>query len=130
MAGKLSTHVLDTTTGRPAAGVPIELWYLGPLPASGETEAPDAPHRPERLASTITNGDGRTDEPLLSATTIRTGYWRLQFAVGAYFAHQKNDDAHAFLDIVPVEFTINDATRPYHVPLLVTPWSYSTYRGS
>jgi 5-hydroxyisourate hydrolase len=143
MAGKLSTHVLDTAAGRPAAGVSIELWYLGPLPgADGETDGEAsgvrsephgsgaAPVQPERVAQSVTNADGRTDSPLLAGETMRVGRWRLQFAVGSYFAHCDHPDARAFLDIVPVDFAISDASMAYHVPLLVTPWSYSTYRGS
>jgi 5-hydroxyisourate hydrolase len=139
MAGKLSTHVLDTAAGRPAAGVSIELWYLGPSPdADGEadgvssgTHASEAvPFHPERVAQSVTNADGRTDSPLLAGETMRVGLWHLQFAVGDYFARRGHPDARAFLDIVPVDFAISDASMAYHVPLLVTPWSYSTYRGS
>jgi 5-hydroxyisourate hydrolase len=139
MTGKLSTHVLDAAAGCPATGVSIELWYLGPLPgADGEADdirsgahgSGDAPFRPECVAKTATNAEGRTSTPLLTGETMKTGLWRLQFGVGSYFAHRGHPDARAFLDVVPVDFTIRDPSTTYHVPLLVTPWSYSTYRGS
>ena len=108
MSGRLTTHVLDTANGRPAAGIPIELARL-----DGE--------RREVLRSVATNADGRTDEPLLEE--LQAGTYELVFAVGEHF-HE------GFLDRVPVRFTIADAGAHYHVPLLVSPWSYSTYRGS
>ncbi len=115
MVGRLTTHVLDTARGRPAAGVAVELWRL-----DGE----------RRLLKTVrTNADGRTDAPLLAEGELETGTYELVFAVGAYFA------AHGaaqppFLDLVPVRFGIADPAVHYHVPLLVAPWAYSTYRGS
>ncbi len=108
MSGRLTTHVLDTAHGRPAAGIPVELSRL-----EGE--------RREVLASVITNADGRTDEPLLE--DLRAGTYELVFGVGEHFGE-------GFFDRVPVRFTIADADAHYHVPLLVSPWSYSTYRGS
>ena len=107
MSGRLTTHVLDTANGRPAAGVPIELFRLDPRTA---------------LKAVATNADGRTDEPLL--TTLEVGRYELLFFVGAYFG------GVGFLDHVPVRFKVTDAHAHYHVPLLVSPWSYSTYRGS
>jgi 5-hydroxyisourate hydrolase len=101
----ITTHVLDTARGRPAAGIPIELARAG-----GEV-----------LATTTTNGDGRTDEPLLADSPA--GEYELTFRVGAYFGE-------GFLDVVPIRFTVTEAGAHYHVPLLVSPWSYSTYRGS
>lgn len=118
--GKLSTHVLDTAAGKPAAGVVIELWAL---PGAGETEE-------QLLVTAETNEDGRTDAPLLTGGGMRRGRFRLVFAVGDYFRARGNGDAGAFLDRVPVEFRIDDPEAGYHVPLLVTPWSYTTYRGS
>jgi hydroxyisourate hydrolase len=111
----LSTHVLDLTTGRPAAGMTIELWRDGRL-----------------VATVVTNGDGRTDAPLLTASTLAAGEYELLFHVGAYFSRRAVDASTppAFLDRVPVRFTIADAGARYHVPLLCTPWAYSTYRGS
>lgn len=113
MSGKLSTHVLDLVTGRPAAGMKIELRSLG---ASADV-------LPETITAT-TNSDGRTDAPLIAPGNLVEGEYELLFHVGAYFG-----DA-AFLDTVPIRFRVSDATRGYHVPLLCTPWAYSTYRGS
>jgi 2-oxo-4-hydroxy-4-carboxy-5-ureidoimidazoline decarboxylase len=116
--GRLSTHVLDTHSGKPAAGVRIELYEI----AASATSL---------LAEAVTNADGRTDEPLLSGGPLRIGSYELRFHVGAYFA---NGGAvlpkPAFLDVIPVRFAIAEPEGHYHVPLLVTPWSYSTYRGS
>jgi len=109
MACVLTTHVLDVSRGRPAAGVAVELW------------------RDDRLVSSqTTNDDGRCDAPLVDAGALLEGEYELRFAVGAYFGEA------AFLDVVPVRFRVAAGTEAerYHVPLLVTPWSYSTYRGS
>ena len=116
--GKLSTHVLDTAHGCPAAGVRIELWSL----------AGDA----RKLVKTATtNADGRTEAPLLGADELRAGLYEVVFHVGDYFASRGVALTEPrFLDQVPVRFSIADATAAYHVPLLVSPWSYSTYRGS
>jgi hydroxyisourate hydrolase len=115
---KLSTHVLDTARGRPAKGVRIELWAL------------DAPV-PKLLKSAETNADGRTEEPLLAGDEMRAGLYELVFHVGDYFAGQSAVAGSApFLDRIPVRFNIADITSGYHVPLLVSPWSYTTYRGS
>ncbi|HJT80754.1 MAG TPA: hydroxyisourate hydrolase [Chthoniobacterales bacterium] len=105
----LTTHVLDTMRGRPAAGMTIELWSV---------------ERSTLLKTVQTNADGRVDTPLLSEADMAAGTYELVFLVGDYFGERK------FLDRVPVRFTISDAKAKYHVPLLVTPWSYSTYRGS
>ena len=114
--GRLSTHILDTARGRPADGVGIRLFALG------ETR--------ELLASAVSNADGRTDQPLLQDSAMRTGTYELEFDVGAYFAALGTVvDEPAFLDTVVIRFSVHD-TQNYHVPLLVTPWSYSTYRGS
>ncbi|MFP4375153.1 MAG: hydroxyisourate hydrolase [Spirochaetaceae bacterium] len=117
MSAKLSTHVLDTAAGRPAADVSIEVWRK-----SG-TEW-------ELVATARTNADGRTDSPLLSGEEVRAGEYRLVFDVGSYFRAQGHPDAGAFLTEVPLAFRIPDAGGGYHVPLLVSPWSYTTYRGS
>jgi len=106
---KLTTHVLDTMRGRPAAGVKIELWSLD---------------KKALLQTVQTNSDGRTDVPLLEGTSMAAGHYELIFFVGDYFGEKK------FLDRVPVRFAISDANAKYHVPLLVSPWSYTTYRGS
>jgi 5-hydroxyisourate hydrolase len=110
MSGRLTTHVLDTARGRPAAGIPVELARL-------------AGDRREVLRTLRTNADGRTDTPLLDGGELQPGTYELVFDVGGHFAE-------GFLDRVPVRFTIADADAHYHVPLLVSPWSYSTYRGS
>lgn len=117
MAGRLSTHVLDTASGRPAAGMRIELHRL---------------ERGEKVAITdrVTNADGRSDTPLLSGEAMSKGRYRLLFHVGDYFAARGNADAKRFLDVVPVLFVIDDPDANYHVPLLCSPWAYSTYRGS
>jgi 5-hydroxyisourate hydrolase len=105
----LSTHVLDTMRGRPAAGMKIELWSRD---------------RSELIKTVTTNSDGRTNGPLLAGEEMKSGNYELLFRVGDYFGER------SFLDEVPVRFTISDVTAKYHVPLLVTPWAYSTYRGS
>jgi 5-hydroxyisourate hydrolase len=116
--GRLSTHVLDTATGRPAADLRIELWML----------RDDG----EKLLKTVrTNSDGRTDAPLLDEHAIAVGTYELLFFVGEYFSAQNVAlPEPRFLDIVPIRFGISDAAQKYHVPLLVSPWAYSTYRGS
>ena len=113
MAGRLSTHVLDLTRGAPAAGMEIELWRLDPSP--------------ERVKVVRTNADGRTDSPVLGAEEVVPGAYELVFAVREYFAAAGVDSP--FLDRVPIRFEL-EAGSAYHVPLLVTPWAYSTYRGS
>lgn len=116
--GRLSTHVLDTHSGRPAAGVRVELYEIAASASS-------------LLAEAVTNADGRTDTPLLSGGPLRVGRYELRFHVGDYFAKGgANLPKPAFLDVVPVRFAIAEPEGHYHVPLLVTPWSYSTYRGS
>ena len=114
MPGRLSTHVLDLTHGRPAAGMRIELWSL------------DGRHT--LLKAVTTNADGRTDEALLASAAVVVGTYELVFFVKDYFVTHHTDSP--FLDRVPVRFAIADARATYHVPLLVTPWAYSTYRGS
>ncbi|MEM8604927.1 MAG: hydroxyisourate hydrolase [Cyanobacteria bacterium P01_H01_bin.121] len=118
MAGKLTTHVLDTAHGCPAAYLIIELWQLE--------------QGTRTLLKTVeTNADGRTDTPLLVDDALTTGCYELVFAVGAYFQRRGTTTPQpAFLDVVPIRFGIADADAHYHVPLLVSPWSYSTYRGS
>lgn len=118
MAGRLTTHVLDTARGRPAAGLRIEAFRL-----SDETREP--------LASLTTNADGRCDGPVLEGAAFRTGTYELLFHVAAYFRAAGVDMPQpAFLDAVPVRFGIADPGQHYHVPLLVSPYGYSTYRGS
>jgi hydroxyisourate hydrolase len=117
--GRLTTHVLDTSRGCPAAGVRIDL------------SAMDDDGRVQLLATVYTNRDGRTEQPLLDGTACAVGRYELAFHVGAYFASRGMEIADPpFLDVVPLRFAIADITAHYHVPLLVSPWSYSTYRGS
>lgn len=119
MTGRLTTHVLDTAQGRPAANMLLQLWRLGP---SDERRL---------LKTTRTNADGRTDAPLLLGDELESGVYELVFAVGAYFADQPiATTTPPFLDQVPIRFGIADAQAHYHVPLLASPWAYSTYRGS
>lgn len=118
MVGKLTTHVLDTAGGCPANGLKIELWQIYGVDRT-------------LLKTTTTNNDGRTDEPLLTEATLKPGVYEIVFAVGDYFAQQETSlPQPPFLDRVPIQFGIADAEAHYHVPLLVSPWSYSTYRGS
>jgi 2-oxo-4-hydroxy-4-carboxy-5-ureidoimidazoline decarboxylase len=117
--GRLSTHVLDTHGGQPAPGVSVEL-----------VELSDAEER-RLIERAVTNRDGRTDRALIDGRPIPVGRYELRFAVGDYFARRGVPLADpAFLDVVPVRFSVAEPEGHYHVPLLVTPWSYSTYRGS
>lgn len=117
MAAKLSTHVLDLVAGAPAAGLRIALRRIAPEPAA--------------LKTVVTNADGRTEGPLLGPSEMAAGTYELEFHVGEYFASKAaNPPKIPFLDVVPVRFGIADPAASYHVPLLVTPWAYSTYRGS
>ena len=118
MPGRLTTHVLDLMHGRPAANMTVELWAHG---------APE----PAMLKAVRTNADGRIDAPLLGEGEFAVGTYELVFHVGAYFAGLGVSGGDPrFLDRVPVRFGIADLAGHYHVPLLVTPWAYSTYRGS
>jgi 2-oxo-4-hydroxy-4-carboxy-5-ureidoimidazoline decarboxylase len=118
VSGRLSTHVLDLTEGRPAAGLEIELVEL----------AGDGAHIVTRAS---TNADGRTQSPLIGERPIPIATYELRFHVGAYFRGRGTPAADpAFLDVVPIRFGIAEPEAHYHVPLLATPWSYSTYRGS
>lgn len=116
--GRLSTHVLDTHKGGPAQGVRVELFEVG---RSGRA----------LIAEAATNEDGRTDAPLICRAPLRAGRYELVFHIGAYFKARGLDlPAQPFLDTVPIRFGIAEPEGHYHVPLAVTPWSYSTYRGS
>ena len=115
---RLSTHVLDTSQGRPAAGIAVNLYRIA---GAGR----------EHCAGAVTNRDGRTDEPLLSGDQIPIGVYELVFAAGAYLRQQGVVlPDPAFLDEVVVRFGIAEPTGNYHVPLLLSPYGYSTYRGS
>ncbi len=117
MAG-LTTHVLDTALGRPAAGVRVELFELS---AGART----------LVATAETNANGRTDAPLIAPEDARAGKYELAFHVGGYFRQHAIPVADPpFLDVVPIRFAIADPAAHYHVPLVVAPWGYSTYRGS
>ena len=110
----LTTHVLDTTHGRPAAGVTLRLMRDGKV-----------------LREAVTNADGRCDGPLLDGAALQVGRYRLEFAVGAYFRGLGLTlPEPAFLGVVGIEFGVADPAQHYHVPLLVSPFGYSTYRGS
>ena len=113
----LTTHVLDTSTGRPGAGMAIELYRNGP--------------ESTLLLSTATNRDGRCDQPLLQGEAWRNGEYELRFRVGDYFRRQGLEVSDPpFLDQVVIRFGVADASQHYHVPLLVSPYGYTTYRGS
>lgn len=115
---RLSTHVLDTANGKPAAGVAVTLYRVT---QTGR----------DQVLATKTNADGRTDAPLLSGDAMAVGTYELDFEAGAYFrAIGLTLPQPAFVDRVTLRFGIADAHGHYHVPLLVSPWSYSTYRGS
>ncbi len=132
MAGRLTTHVLDLLHGKPAAGMRIDLWAVppdDPPPALGDTR------NIALLKTVVTNQDGRVDGPLLEGDGLVRGNYELVFHVAAYFAAHTGTSvailpAPPFLGRVPVRFGVADAGAHYHVPLLVTPWAYSTYRGS
>jgi 5-hydroxyisourate hydrolase len=116
--GKLSTHVLDVTQGKPGAGVEVELYAVE---GQGRT----------LLKSVVTNHDGRCDAPLLQGEEMRAGQYELVFGAGDYFAKQGVElPSPRFVDRVIIAFGIADSAQNYHVPLVVSPWAYSTYRGS
>jgi 5-hydroxyisourate hydrolase len=117
-SGRLTTHVLDTTNGQPGAGLVVELFRI-----EGDAR--------RLLARLTTNADGRTSAPLLAGGDLECGTYELVFHIGGYFRAQGVALSEpAFLDQVPVRFGIADPARHYHVPLLVSPYGYSTYRGS
>ena len=113
--GQLTTHVLDTAHGRPGADISIKLFSL----ENGR----------HLVATSVTNDDGRTDQPLLEGDTYRAGLYELEFAIGSYFAGAGLADDPPFLDDVVIRVSLAH-DQHYHVPLLVSPWSYSTYKGS
>ena len=120
--GRLSTHVLDTARGKPAAGVKIVLYRL-----SGQSH--------HQIAEVETNADGRTDQPLLTGAALEVGQYELVFHAGDYLratgqAGGRAGNETLFLDQIPIRFGVPDAGQHYHVPLLISPFAYSTYRGS
>ena len=114
---KLTTHVLDIFSGKPGKGIKVELFFL-----NGEKR--------EKINSIILNSDGRSDKPLVENETFKSGKYELIFYIGDYFKTITKQDQLQFLDDVVVRFGISNNKENYHVPLLVSPWSYSTYRGS
>ncbi|WP_369921966.1 hydroxyisourate hydrolase [Marinomonas polaris] len=122
--GYLTTHILDTTKGIAAAGVKIDLYQHT---KDGQRQL---------IHSTVSNNDGRCDQPLLQADNFSAGVYELEFAIDEYFADSLEDSdnnkpaAPSFLNTVVIRFGINDENAHYHIPLLVSPYSYSTYRGS
>ncbi len=120
--GQLTTHVLDTMNGCPAAGMVVTLYRLG---------ADDAGDAADVIARWTLNADGRAEAPLLDDVSFRCGRYRMVFEVAAYFrARGVVLPEPPFLDCVPIDFGLADAALHYHVPLLASPWAYSTYRGS
>jgi 5-hydroxyisourate hydrolase len=120
MSGKLTTHVLDTAQGIPAAGMMIRLWRVDP--DSGDRSL---------LKTVTTNADGRTDGPMLEGSQFEPGCYELVFEVADYFTSSGLAVPELpFLGQVPIRFGLGDEGSHYHVPLLVSPWAYSTYRGS
>ncbi|CAN5321257.1 2-oxo-4-hydroxy-4-carboxy-5-ureidoimidazoline decarboxylase [soil metagenome] len=119
VTGRLSTHVLDTHSGRPAAGIAVELIELSDL---GESRV---------ITRTVTNGDGRTDAPLIGGRPVPIGRYELRFHTASYFAGKNVPLSDPpFLDIIPLRFAVSEPEGHLHVPLLMTPWSFATYRGS
>jgi 5-hydroxyisourate hydrolase len=117
LMGRLTTHVLDTTHGRPGNGMALRLYRCGA--------------KDELVTETRTNADGRCDAPLLQGEAMKPGAYRLEFDVAEYFKKEGVTLPDIpFLDVVPIRFGITDAAVHYHVPLLVSPFGYSTYRGS
>jgi 2-oxo-4-hydroxy-4-carboxy-5-ureidoimidazoline decarboxylase len=117
--GRLSTHVLDSHSGKPAAGIAVELVELSELGSS------------RVVTRTLTNADGRTDQPLIGGRPVPIGRYELTFSVGKYFSERQVPMSDPpFLDKIPLQFSVSDPEGHLHVPLLVTPWSYATYRGS
>ena len=114
---KLTTHVLDIFSGKPGKGIKVELFFF-----NGEKR--------EKINSIILNSDGRSDKPLVENETFKNGKYELIFYIGDYFKKITTLDEIQFLDDVVVRFGISNNKKNYHVPLLVSPWSYSTYRGS
>ncbi len=116
--GRLTTHVLDTAKGQPGQGITIDVFRL-----SGSTR--------EHVGSVITNSDGRCDAPILEGEALTVGEYELVFHAGDYLRAQGVESQEPrFLDVIPLRFGVADASQHYHVPLLLSPYSYSTYRGS
>ena len=114
---KLTTHVLDIYSGRPGKGIKVDLYHV-------------KNDKREKLSSVILNNDGRTDKPLIEGSAFKEGQYEIVFFVGEYFKKITETPKIPFLDDVVIRFGISNPKEHYHVPLLVSPWSYSTYRGS
>ena len=113
---KLTTHVLDTYSGKPAKGVKVDIYFVS--------------DKKKKINSIVLNNDGRSEKPLVEGANFKEGKYELVFFVGNYFDKLTNLPKTPFLDEVVIRFGISDPKEKYHVPLLVSPWSYSTYRGS
>ena len=113
---KLTTHCLDTFSGKPAKGVKVDIYFVS--------------DKREKLNSIVLNNDGRTDNPLVEGVSFKEGQYELVFFIGDYFKKITNLPKTPFLDEVVIKFGISNPNEHYHVPLLVSPWSYSTYKGS
>jgi 5-hydroxyisourate hydrolase len=131
MSGRITTHVLDLAGGKPVIGIAIELWYLGEAAglAAGNSEGL---HAPKLIGAYKTNEDGRVDHPLLESDDMEPGIYELLFAAGEFFRRTAHLSAIAgsIFEWIPIRFQVRDANEHYHVPLLVAPGGYSTYRGS
>ncbi|MEL6442417.1 MAG: hydroxyisourate hydrolase [Cyanobacteria bacterium J06621_8] len=121
MSGTLTTHVLDTANGCPGAEIAIAIWRID---SDSEIDSRTL------IKTTKTNHDGRTNGPLLAGEELKVGIYELVFSVGNYFARYEDYSKPIFLDQIPIRFGISETSDHYHIPLLVSPWSYSTYRGS
>ena len=115
---KLTTHVLDIYSGKPGKGIKVDLYYY------------ENKDQKNKINSIILNNDGRSDKPLIEGTNLKEGKYEMVFFVGDYFKKVSGSSKVPFLDDVIIKFGISDIKENYHVPLLVSPWSYSTYRGS
>lgn len=127
MSGRITTHVLDLAGGRPVVGITIELWYWGE--EAGDLESVQSP---KLMGAYRTNSDGRVEQPLLEGEDVLLGVYELIFAAGDFFRRTNHLAALpvSMFDLIPIRFYIRDASKHYHVPLLVAPGGYSTYRGS
>ena len=114
---KLTTHVLDTYSGKPGKNIKVDVFYI-------------SNNKKDKLHSVVLNDDGRTDKPLIEGDNFKEGQYELIFFVGEYFKNITSLPKIPFLNEVVIRFGISNSKEHYHVPLLVTPWSYSTYRGS
>jgi len=115
---KLTTHVLDVYSGKPGKGIKVELYYYADT------------NKKEKINSVILNNDGRADKPLVEGVNFKEGKYEIIFFIGEYYKNLTDIAKIPFLDDVVLKFGVSNTKENYHVPLLVSPWSYSTYRGS